>query len=240
MRGELQCLLLDTPKPSSILENPDEPLKDLFREVYALKGRQQAIKWHPEGTAWNHTMLVVDRAAELSEHTRTVWGALVHDLGKAVTDSAPPKWQHINHEALGVPLVKTLGERLEVPEDWIIFGQLCAKYHLLIHRFEELRSIKRVDLMTAIHPWQDGITLAAQADAQGRGDRLKFSAYPQRQRVLDAHKIWFDTLGDLGYTSYHWTGHETFSHNPLIISPKDRQIIAREFIRYGFCRENEK
>lgn len=153
----------------------------VFRELCALKGRRQPPQWHPEGDCWVHSMQVLDRAKELGASTLELFGALSHDLGKAITESFEPKWQHLNHEALGIPLVKSLGERLGVDETFIEFGQVCSKYHLHVHRLNELRTVKRVDLVLNTWPWTKSLGLVSQADAQGRGPELREKPYPQRE-----------------------------------------------------------
>jgi len=54
-----------------------------------LKKVEQSPDHHPEGNVWEHTLLVVDLAAEgknVSEDPRVfMWSALLHDLGKAHT-----------------------------------------------------------------------------------------------------------------------------------------------------------
>lgn len=231
-------IAFDVPNPSLWFVDAMPEVRAAFAELYALEGREQPIKWHPEGNAWWHTMLTLDRAKDLGATHMELWGALVHDLGKAVTVSGPPKFQHINHEALGVPLVESLGRRLGVEDAWIKFGQLCAKYHLMIHRFDELRAIKRVDLLTKLRPYAMGVALVSQADAQGRGPTFIDKPYPQRHQVTMANILYMNTLNDLGYFEYHHSGNLKFIEQP--ISDKDRQIVAKAFIKEGFCRENEK
>lgn len=55
----------------------------------ALMKVPQSPTHHPEGSVWNHTMLVLDYAAEkkhLSQNPKVfMWSALLHDLGKADT-----------------------------------------------------------------------------------------------------------------------------------------------------------
>ena len=180
--------------PSSVIRNNDlvGSLDDFMPEVAALKGRIQPPQYHPEGDAFVHTLLVVDRAAELGAKPIEVWGALVHDLGKAVTpnDNLP---HHYNHEALGVPLVRELGERLGVEEEWIVFGQACAKEHLNIHKFFDLRPVKKVDLIMRLSGLTPGVALVAQADAQGRGPTLIDKPYPQRAAIVEAACIMLET-----------------------------------------------
>ena len=180
--------------PIRALEESDAvgELAVLMPEIAALKGRIQPPQYHPEGDAFVHTGLVVERAVKLGGNWMEVWGALVHDLGKAVTptDELP---HHYNHEALGVPLVRTLGERLGVPEEWIVFGQLCAKEHLNIHKFTELRPVKKVDLIRRLDKYLGGVTFVAQADAQGRGPTFIDKPYPQRAAMIEAANIVWNT-----------------------------------------------
>ncbi len=66
-----------------------------FGNTYPLTMLKDLIKtpqspiYHPEGSVWNHTMMVVDEAAkrkEKSENSQVfMWAALLHDIGKAPT-----------------------------------------------------------------------------------------------------------------------------------------------------------
>lgn len=60
-----------------------------FTLLSDLKYIEQSPNHHPEGNVWEHTLLVIDLAAErkhISENPRVfMWSALLHDLGKAHT-----------------------------------------------------------------------------------------------------------------------------------------------------------
>jgi tRNA nucleotidyltransferase (CCA-adding enzyme) len=180
---------LGTNHPSVFFQTLDElgALTLLFPEIAALKGRTQPEKHHPEGDAYVHTLLVIDRAVELGADEATVFAALTHDLGKAVTDTDNLP-HHYGHEGLGVPLVEAMSKRLRVPTKWCEVAKLAALLHLNVHRFEELKPVKKVRLITGLQRKQavEQVALVAQADAQGRGPALKEKPYPQRQRLLDA------------------------------------------------------
>lgn len=57
-----------------------------FSLLLRLKDTPQSKKFHPEGSAWNHTLLVVDEAArrkaQSSDMRAFMWAALLHDIGK--------------------------------------------------------------------------------------------------------------------------------------------------------------
>ena len=89
--AELEKALLKAPRPSVFFETLGqmEQLGVWFPEVQALIGVPQEPKFHPEGDVWNHTVLVLDRAAALraqAEHPRELmFAALCHDFGKPDT-----------------------------------------------------------------------------------------------------------------------------------------------------------
>jgi len=169
-----------------MLEKRQE-IYELMPELAALDGVPQPPRWHPEGTVDEHVRQVTDIAATFGRPDIT-FGALMHDLGKGVTNKN--NWpHHYSHEALGVPLVRTLGERLEVGNDLIEFGILCAKEHLNIHRFFELRPVKKVDLIIRIAPHISGVVAVAEADARGRGPDYWTKPYPQAAAVVQAWEI---------------------------------------------------
>lgn len=185
---------LRAPEPSRFIRGLDRlnALRVLFPEIDALKGRVQPEKHHPEGDAYVHTLQVMDRARQLDADDETMFAAMVHDLGKAVTpdDNLP---HHYNHEALGVPLVDAMCERLKAPTSFRKAGRLTAKEHLNVHRFQDLKPVKKVRLIGRLGALQDDmvlqrVALAAQADAQGRGPDYWNKPYPQRQALLDAAK----------------------------------------------------
>jgi len=86
--------LTKDPKPSEYFNEIDETT-NIFSEVYPftmlgdLKRIEQSPQHHPEGNVWNHTMQVVDMAAQnrikSQEPDVFMWAALLHDLGKAPT-----------------------------------------------------------------------------------------------------------------------------------------------------------
>jgi tRNA nucleotidyltransferase (CCA-adding enzyme) len=88
---ELLKLLLLSEKPSVGFEYMLEMgvIKKYFPLLYDLVGCPQSEIHHPEGDAWNHTMLVIDEAAKLREKSKSpdsfMLAALLHDIGKPAT-----------------------------------------------------------------------------------------------------------------------------------------------------------
>jgi tRNA nucleotidyltransferase (CCA-adding enzyme) len=192
--GELEKALR-TPKPSLFFEALAKmgALEVVLPEVDALQGRTQPEKYHPEGDAYVHTLEVVDRAAELGADDETMFAALTHDLGKAVTDDDNLP-HHYNHEALGVPLVHDMCKRLHVPNSHRRVAAVTAKEHLNVHRFDDLKPVKKVRLLMRLGAVQGDqlarrVVLASKADARGRGPLHEASAYEQGDRLLEAAAV---------------------------------------------------
>lgn len=104
-----------------------------FPEVSELKGVPQPIRWHSEGDAYTHTMMVLDSAAKHCENLEVRLGCLVHDFGKAsIWPSKLPS--HPGHEQAGVPLVESFSDRLKISNDLRRAAILSAKYHGHVHK----------------------------------------------------------------------------------------------------------
>jgi len=116
---ELKKALLGAKKPSRFFEILREcgQLEIWFAELYSLIGVKQDPRYHAEGDVWNHTMMVLDAAAELREKAKEplpfMLSALFHDLGKALCTVEEGGALHAyGHETEGLPLVRRALERL--------------------------------------------------------------------------------------------------------------------------------
>ncbi|HUH37169.1 MAG TPA: multifunctional CCA addition/repair protein, partial [Spongiibacteraceae bacterium] len=82
-----------------------DALAAILPELDILFSVPQPLKYHPEGDAGTHSLMVLRQATALSSSTAVRFAALVHDLGKGVTPAAD--WpRHIGHEQLGVPVIR--------------------------------------------------------------------------------------------------------------------------------------
>ena len=168
LKGELNTLskervfvevskALETEKPSiffDVLRKADV-LDVHFQEIKALIGVEQPVKYHPEGDAYNHTMLVLDMASkmtknlELNRKLEIRFSALVHDLGKGLT----PKEEyphHYGHENTGVELVEKLGHIINAPNNWIKCGKTACKEHMRGGIFYKMKPSKKVEFIERV------------------------------------------------------------------------------------------
>lgn len=149
---------LNTRKPSIFFEvlRRAEVLDIYFKEIKDLIGAEQPPKYHPEGDAYNHTMLVLDMAAELTEHLEEDrrleirFSALVHDLGKGVT----PKEEyphHYGHENSGTELVVKFGNKIKAPNNWIKCGKTACREHMRGGIFYKMKPSKKVEFIERVN-----------------------------------------------------------------------------------------
>jgi tRNA nucleotidyltransferase (CCA-adding enzyme) len=163
---------LNTKKPSAFFNTLRQAgvLDVHYKEVDDLFSVPQSQVSHPEGDAGIHTMMVMDKAANIpNSDTKLVFAALVHDLGKVLTPAELlPK--HVGHELAGVPLVHLLANRLKLSKQLENAGAFGAEYHGRVHILDKMRSVKIVDLLVAAQKSALGIEgLVSLAIADGLG-----------------------------------------------------------------------
>lgn len=159
-------------------------LKVLFPELDALYGVPNPEKWHPEIDSGIHTMMVLEQASKLTTDPQIRFAALIHDVGKAVTD--PSKWpSHHGHGQKGLPIIKAMCERLRVPNDHRDLALMVSDHHCKIHRCDEMRKDTIIKLFDKTDAWRkperfEQFLLTCEADARGR---LHFETEPYPQRA---------------------------------------------------------
>lgn len=128
----MESHLLKDEKPScfiNTLSGEQEFKKYPFSLLLELKSTEQSPVYHPEGSVWNHTMLVVDQAAEQKNHSKDekafMWAALLHDIGKpATTRKRKGKITSYNHDKVGAKLAREFLSLFSEDEPFI--GRVCS------------------------------------------------------------------------------------------------------------------
>jgi tRNA nucleotidyltransferase (CCA-adding enzyme) len=137
MLEEFEKLLLKGVRPSrgfEFLRTTD--LLRFFPELKSMVGVPQDPQWHPEGTVWEHVLLVIDEAARLRTGDRDadltlLFGALCHDLGKPLTTvEEDGRIRSPNHEEAGEPVARAFLERLRAPQALVAKVAGLTRYHL--------------------------------------------------------------------------------------------------------------
>jgi putative nucleotidyltransferase with HDIG domain len=128
----IESHLLEDEKPSGFLNSLSEKQEFAqypFRLLLELKDTEQSPVYHPEGNVWNHTMLVVDQAAERRNQSKDakafMWAALLHDIGKpATTRKRKGKITSYNHDKEGSKLAREFLSRLSL--DAAFMDRVCS------------------------------------------------------------------------------------------------------------------
>lgn len=106
-----------------------------FKMLLELKNTEQSLKHHPEGNVWNHTMMVVDKAALLRDKSKAplsfMWAALLHDLGKpVVTNFKNGRITAYNHDRVGAGLAKEFLQELTSDFSFINNVEALVRWHM--------------------------------------------------------------------------------------------------------------
>ena len=164
---------LATDKPSIFFEvlRKADVLDAHCKEINDLIGVLQPEKYHPEGDAYNHTMLVLDYVSQNTKDLSIRFSALVHDLGKGLT----PKEEyphHYGHEDKGVTLAQTLGNRIGAKNEWIKAGKVACREHMRGGIFYKMKPSTKVDFIERVSKTKlglDGLQLIVNADKLSGG-----------------------------------------------------------------------
>jgi tRNA nucleotidyltransferase (CCA-adding enzyme) len=164
----------------------------VYPELDALFGIPQPERWHPEIDTGVHIMMALRQAARQKTNSEVRFSVLVHDLGKAATPKhLLPK--HAGHEERSVELIKSLCQRLAVPNRYRELAIAVARYHGLCHKVDDLRPATILRILDALDAFRRpdrfaDFLAACEADARGRKG-LEEQDYPQANRMRVALDI---------------------------------------------------
>jgi len=177
--AETEKALIKAEKPSVYFRELQmmDHLKEFFPEVGETIGLQQNPKFHPEGDVFEHTMLVLDEAAKLREHSEWPLGfmlsALMHDIGKCVATEVQEDGRitAYGHEVLGLGMVERQLRRITNHDKLIQYALNQTELHMRPNMLFGSRSKKKktrqlFDL--SISP--NDLILLSRADASGKLD----------------------------------------------------------------------
>lgn len=176
---EYDKLMLQADTPSvgfRVLEQIGR-LAELLPELAALATTPQDPRWHPEGDVLEHTMQAIDSAAadpaEQLDRRVLIYGALCHDLGKAVTTVVTPqKISSHRHEEEGVPLAQKLLKRMTSGNALLDIVPTLVRWHMapgiFVRQDTPIRAYKRLAFRLAPHTNLRMLIALSYADRRGR------------------------------------------------------------------------
>lgn len=190
MYEKLNKVLMEENKPSTAI-NEISLMKEFkeypFSMLNKLKSMDQSAKYHPEGSVWNHTMLVVDEAAEVRQESKDprvfMWSALLHDIGKGETTKIRKgKITSYDHDKVGAEMVVEFLRTFSEQESFIEAVASMTRWHmqpLFIAKelpFSDIQGMLReVELKE--------ISLFSLCDRLGRGDMNKKKEEEEREGI---------------------------------------------------------
>jgi len=144
-----------------------------FTMLSQLAGIKQSPQHHPEGNVWNHTMMVLDNAAQRRNESREprvlMWSALLHDLGKVpATKIRKGRITAYDHERQGAELAVRFLEVFHESPEFIKKVAGMVRWHMQILYVVKDLPFANVDEMlmqVSLHE----IALLSYCDRMGRG-----------------------------------------------------------------------
>ncbi len=174
----LRGLIMDSARPSEALTAlKSEGKLDYLPELTAMAATPQDPGWHPEGTVWDHTMLVIDEAAAmkiaLPEHRQLpfMFAALLHDVGKPYTTFySDGRLRSPMHDQVGETITRALLPAAGFDNEDTDFAALLVRNHLRPMSFWKNASNTRPSTIRRLASEIDvpALLLLARADHYGR------------------------------------------------------------------------
>jgi tRNA nucleotidyltransferase (CCA-adding enzyme) len=132
-------------------------LHKVFPEIYRLLSALESLRWHPEGNAYEHTMLVLTQSALFDLPIEMRMAALTHDFGKGLTplDKLP---QHFGHDVKGVRVVDEFCMKNKVPNKIKNVCMTIAEFHMNMHKLKELTGKTYVKMFQQLNN-RDGVNV---------------------------------------------------------------------------------
>ena len=170
-------------------------LKHVLPELDNLFGVPQPEEHHPEIDSGVHSLMVLKQACKMNLSNEARFAALLHDLGKGVTDkNLLPK--HHGHEEAGVPLVEDVCKRLKVPNTYSRLANIVCEKHLNIHKAKDLNYKTIFKLLHDKRLKNDefiDFVKVCHADATGRLG-MENKPYPQADHMIKLYQAFKQSM----------------------------------------------
>jgi putative nucleotidyltransferase with HDIG domain len=135
---EIQRHLMQDAAPSAYLNSIKKRAEfqaPPFDLLSCLQHTRQPPQHHPEGSVWNHTMLVVDEAAKRKGSSRDprvfLWAALLHDIGKPpTTRMRGGRLTSYDHDRVGAQMAERFLRTFTDDEALIHPVSVLIRYHM--------------------------------------------------------------------------------------------------------------
>jgi len=133
-------------------------LEQVLPELAATITCQQSPDYHPEGSVFNHLVLMLKYLPPCADPSLP-WAVLLHDIAKPVTASGDPRTGSIHfygHERIGAEMSKEILTRLRFPRKQMEEIVTAVRCHM---QFKDAREMRKATLRRLPQPWLLQITL---------------------------------------------------------------------------------
>lgn len=188
---EFEKHLMEDEKPSEYFNNliglGTYPKEYPFNMISDLIKTEQNLEYHPEGSVWNHTMMVVDEAATRKNHSENprvfMWAALLHDIGKGPTTKIRKgKITSYDHDEVGERMAREFLEHFNEDKEFIREVTALVRWHmqiLFVVKDMPWQNVEKMDEETSI----EEIALLGKCDRLGRGDMNRNNIEKEEKNV---------------------------------------------------------
>jgi len=160
-----------------LLLRDSELLEHVLPELAATINCAQSPDYHPEGSVFNHLVLMLEKMPEDADPLLP-WAILMHDIAKPVTASRDEVTGGIHfyeHERIGTEMAEQILERLRFPRKQIEAVAAAVRYHMQFKDAPQMRkaTLRRL-LMRPTFPLELQLHRADCLGSHGRLDVYNF------------------------------------------------------------------
>lgn len=201
---EFEYHLLNDNKPSNYFRQviKEKKYKDCYpvKILLDLQNVDQNPKHHPEGNVFNHTMEVVDNAANFrnqsSNEREFMWATFLHDLGKiTATRMRKGRLTTYDHDKQGEVIAKSFLETFSNDSEFIYRVSKLVRWHMQPFFISKKLPFATVDEMIEETSISE-IALLSICDRTGKGPITKEREKEECLIVLDFILDCYDKITD--------------------------------------------
>lgn len=202
---EFEQHLLEDEQPSiffkTLIKEQKFPKEQPFNLLLKLKTIQQSKKYHPEGSVFNHTMLVIDYASKIKKYSNDkqvfMWSSLLHDIGKITTTRVRKgRITAYDHDKEGEVLVGKFLTFLTDDFKMIKNVKCMVRWHMQpLFAAKNLPYLKLNDMINDVDFLE--IALFSICDRLGRGNLEQKIIQEQKTHVLKFIEVCKNTVDEI-------------------------------------------
>lgn len=158
-----------------------------FTMIGRLQETNQSPKYHPEGSVWNHTLMVVDECAKRKDKSKDksafMWAGLLHDIGKpSTTKIRKDKITSYNHDIEGSKMTIEFLNQFNLNEGFIRRVTALVRWHMQILFLAKDMPFSDIEKMQEDISVEE-IALFALCDRLGRGDMTEIKIKEEENNI---------------------------------------------------------